>query len=165
MIKSITISLFMIVPTLLLTACPTNEPNQPSSQAQSLQGSLDTSPNDTAAKQTVCDNKILMKSIAAKQSNVQMLGCGTVLKVLPDDNKGSRHQKMIVQLHDSQYSVLIAHNIDLAPRVSDLKKGDVIDFYGEYEYTEKGGVVHWTHHDPAGRHQGGYIIKNGQKFE
>lgn len=112
-----------------------------------------------------CDNSNIIKSYANVKSDVQVKGCGVVIKVLPDDNKGSRHQKMIVRLNDSSQTVLIAHNIDLAPRVANLKQGDELTFYGEYEYSEQGGVIHWTHHDPAGRHQGGWIDKNGQRYE
>ena len=38
-----------------------------------------------------------------------------VIKLLADDNKGSRHQRFIVKTEN--LSVLIAHNIDLAERV------------------------------------------------
>ena len=75
------------------------------------------------------------------RSNVQLGGEGRVVRILPDDNKGSRHQKFLVAL-DSGHTLLIAHNIDLAPRVDNLREGERLEFYGEYEWNEKGGVIH-----------------------
>ena len=98
-----------------------------------------------------------------RASNVQVEAEGVVVKVLSDDNDGSRHQRFIVELASGQ-TVLISHNIDLAPRVSPLAAGDRVQFHGEYEWNEKGGVVHWTHHDPAGSHPGGWIRREGATF-
>ncbi len=78
------------------------------------------------------------------------------MAVLKDDNDGSRHQKFIVELPNTM-TVLVAHNIDLAPRIERLQKGDTVGFNGEYEYSEKGGVIHWTHHYPQQRHEGGCV--------
>jgi hypothetical protein len=86
-----------------------------------------------------------------------------VKKNLPDDNVGSRHQKMILEL-PSRHTVLLAHNIDLAKRVP-ARQGDTIRVKGEYEYSEQGGVLHWTHLDPAGRHEGGWIEHDGQRYQ
>ncbi len=99
-----------------------------------------------------------------RQSNVQVDGRGRVLRILPDDNKGSRHQRFILSLPSGQ-TVLVAHNIDLAPRISSLKEGDEVEFFGEYEWNEKGGVIHWTHLDPDGSHIGGWLRHEGRTYE
>src|SRR5689334_5837013 len=98
----------------------------------------------------------LGRAYAQRASNVQVKGEGTVTRILSDDNSGSRHQRFIIRLASGQ-TVLIAHNIDLAPRVDGLKEGDTVSFYGEYVWNDKGGTVHWTHHDPQGKHVAGWI--------
>lgn len=97
-------------------------------------------------------------------SNQQLKGSGTVSKILPDDNKGSRHQRFILELANGQ-TLLIAHNIDLAPKIKNLSKGDTVEFYGEYEWNKQGGVIHWTHHDPAKRHIDGWLKHQGQIYQ
>ncbi len=91
-------------------------------------------------------------------------GAGSVIRILSDDNDGSRHQRFIIRLASGQ-SVLIAHNIDLAPRVAPLAPGDTIEFKGEYLWSEKGGTLHWTHLDPAGRHEAGWLKHAGHTFQ
>lgn len=99
-----------------------------------------------------------------RQSNVQVEGGGMVSRILGDDVNGSRHQRFIVRLANGQ-TLLLAHNIDLAPRVDGLSEGDKVSFYGEYEWNAKGGVIHWTHHDPTGRHVAGWIKHNGKTYQ
>ncbi len=94
----------------------------------------------------------------------QVQGQGRVSRILADDNRGSRHQRFILTLVSGQ-TLLIAHNIDLAPRIAGLEVGDTVAFYGEYEWNDKGGVVHWTHRDPQGRHAGGWLEHEGRKYE
>ena len=98
------------------------------------------------------------------RSGQQVQGSGMVLRVLADDNEGSRHQRFILELNSSR-TVLVAHNIDLAPRISSLSTGDIVEFDGEFEPNEQGGVIHWTHHDPQGRHVGGWLQHKGQRYE
>ena len=106
----------------------------------------------------------LKNAFENNQSNIQVGGSGAVIKILPDDTQGSRHQKFIIKLNSGQ-TLLIAHNIDIAQRINNLSIGDHISFYGEYEWNSKGGIVHWTHHDPSGRHEGGWLKHRGVLFQ
>ncbi len=97
-------------------------------------------------------------------SDRQVVGQGVVARVLPDDNEGSRHQRFILRLASGQ-TVLIAHNIDLAPRIGNLRQGDTVRFNGEYEWNDRGGVIHWTHRDPQNRHEHGWLEHSGRRYE
>jgi hypothetical protein len=110
------------------------------------------------------DLNAFKEAFANQRSNFQVKQMGQVIKVLREDNHGSRHQRFIVQLASGQ-KILIAHNIDLASKVENLQEGEMISFYGEYEWNNKGGVVHWTHHDPRGLHPNGWLLYNDRKYD
>lgn len=107
---------------------------------------------------------ILQRAYNNQQSDLQVQGEGIVTKVLRDDLKGSRHQKFILKVA-ADHTVLVAHNIDLAPRIDDLKKGDRVAFYGEYEWNSRGGVIHWTHKDPKRYHTSGWLKHKGRTYQ
>ena len=106
----------------------------------------------------------LQKAYKNRQNNLQIQGKGVVTKLLRDDLKGSRHQKFILKLSTGQ-TLLVSHNIDLAPKINRLRTGDTVEFYGEYEWNSKGGVIHWTHHDPDGRHIGGWLKHKDKMYQ
>src|SRR3569832_1223729 len=89
---------------------------------------------------------------------------GVVARVLPDDNQGSRHQRYILRLRSGQ-TVLVSHTIDLAPRIEALRVVVTVELRGEYEWNHQGGVFHWLHHDPQGRHAGGWIRHQGRVYQ
>jgi hypothetical protein len=109
-----------------------------------------------AAASTPRPNDAIAAAFASRRSGILVRGAGTVSRMLADDDDGSRHQRFILAL-PSGHTVLIAHNIDLAPRIEGLRSGDRVEFSGEYEWNPQGGVVHWTHHDPQGRHAAGWL--------
>jgi len=99
-----------------------------------------------------------------ERSDEQVCVQGNVSAVLADDNNGARHQRFILQLNSGQ-TILVAHNIDLAERIDAIDEGDHIEVYGEYEWNDRGGVIHWTHLDPQNRHIGGWIKHNSELFQ
>ena len=84
------------------------------------------------------------------------------MRLLADDNDGSRHQRFIVRLRSGD-TLLIAHNIDLVKRIP-LGLGDRVEVKGMYEWNELGGLIHWTHHDPMGIEPGGFIRHQGIEY-
>ncbi|MCL1839242.1 MAG: DUF3465 domain-containing protein [Propionibacteriaceae bacterium] len=121
-------------------------------------------PNPAATSSQVQGGDAVILDLFNRQiSDVQVQGSGTVTRLLADDLEGSRHQKFILAL-EGGHTLLVAHNIDLAPRLDGIKVGQQVRFYGEYVYTEEGGTIHWTHHDPAGRHIHGWLEWNGRTY-
>ena len=115
------------------------------------------------AESTGTQTGVIEKAYADKRSKVWVEVPGRVSRVLADDHEGDRHQRFILAL-DSGHTVLVAHNIDLAKRVP-LEKSDSIRLKGRYEWNERGGVIHWTHHDPQNSRAGGWIEFNGTVYK
>jgi hypothetical protein len=109
-------------------------------------------------------NEAIVSAFRAERSDVVVEGGGEVVAVLPDDTRGAEHQRFLVSVAPD-HTVLISHNIDLAPRVEDIRRGDTVYFRGQYEWNDRGGVVHWTHHDPRGRRPGGWIERRGRRYD
>lgn len=116
--------------------------------------------SDTAP---AADDSSVVLLYQEQRSGEMVEGTGTVERVLPDDHDGSKHQRFIIAL-DSGHTLLVSHNIDLASRLDDLQVGDQVDFRGQYEWNDRGGVLHWTHHDPNGRRPGGWLEHHGATY-
>lgn len=97
----------------------------------------------------------VQRTYAKTDSGTWIEGFGIVRRLLPDDREGSRHQRFVIDMRNGQ-TILVTHNIDLAKRVP-LGMGDRIRFRGMYEWNDEGGLLHWTHHDPLGAEDGGFI--------
>lgn len=114
--------------------------------------------------QTQDDFVLISQAFHTKQSGIFVQAHGLVGNIFADDTAPPRHQRFVVRLPSGQ-TLLVAHNIDIAPRIEDLRTSVPIYFRGEYLWNEKGGTVHKTHHDPSGRMPGGWIEYNGKKYE
>ena len=107
---------------------------------------------------------ILARAFSDQAADLEVEGQGTVVRILTDDTDGARHQRFIVRLASGQ-TLLVAHNIDVAPRVEGLSVGDAVAFRGVYEWSEEGGTIHWTHRDPGGSHAPGWLRHDGRLYQ
>ena len=128
------------------------------------QSQKDSSGGTYSGSETLDDDQLLSEAFNNRESGLHVGGSGRVIRILSDDNEGSRHQKFIIKLGSGQ-TLLISHNIDIAPRINSISTGDQIEFYGVYEWNDKGGVVHWTHHDPDGSHEDGWLRHAGRIYQ
>jgi Protein of unknown function (DUF3465) len=119
---------------------------------------------DSAAASADTGDDILARAFAEHITGLEVAGQGTVTQLLSDDTEGARHQRFIIRLGSGQ-TLLIVHDIDIAPRVSSLQVGDPVSFKGEYVWNAQGGLIHWTHHDPTGSHAAGWIKHDGQTYQ
>ncbi len=116
-------------------------------------------PNDRA----VCD------AYSAQRSRLEVVADGTVTRILgpstPLRAGSSPHEGFLLRLASGcSLVVRVEANTDFTGPIP-LSQGQRIAVKGEYEYYPRGGVVHWTHRDPRGRHEGGYIEAGGQVYE
>jgi len=112
------------------------------------------------------DNGLVCRTFASQSSRQEVIAQGHVAHVLGTQNGPSgEHEGFLLQLAgDCDLLVRVETNIDLTGPVP-MRDGDTVTVKGEYEYTALGGVIHWTHHDPAGRHLGGYVVDGGKTYE
>ena len=143
---------------LSFAAC--RAPNNPQANTQNQT----TEQLQQASATASMDAGAITEAFNAHRNLPQVQGSGIVVKVLKDDTKGLKHQKFLLKV-SGNITILIAHNLDLASRIEDIREGDLISFKGEYIYTPKGGTVHWTHKDTRGNHQAGWLKHNGKTYE
>ena len=163
--------LFLLLAALLGGGCeaPAREPEEPAASVQTLTfsrqgrtsrlGVRDVLPIPAGFPDDGLDPR---EAADLEKRDVWVVGFGTVDRILRDDTKPPRHQRFVVRTSPEQ-TVMLAHNIDLAPRVP-VARGDTIAFRGEYVWNEQGGVVHWTHRDRRDKSAGGWIVWKGQNF-
>ena len=142
---------------------PAREPRQGQNKNKNKNKKKQPTPAQATHLDLRAGERALAEAFRDKKSGVWVEAAAKVQRVLPEDNKGARHQRFIVRLLNGQ-TVLISHNIDLAVRVP-VDVGSEVRFRGEYQWQKRGGVIHWTHVDPTKKRQGGWIEHNGKRYE
>lgn len=113
-------------------------------------------PNDAA----VCS------AFAARRSHVEVVADGTVTRVLGvAAGRVSPHEGFLLRLNSGcRLTVRVEANTDFTGNFV-IGPGDRAIVKGEYEYYALGGVIHWTHRDPRGRHESGYVDVRGNTYD
>lgn len=98
-----------------------------------------------------------------QKSNLVVQVKGKVTLELPDIEDHSTYQRFLIVLENKR-RVLVSHDIGIASPVN-IAVGSEVTVKGEYDWTAEGGVIHWTHRDPAGKREGGWIELDGIRHD
>jgi len=111
------------------------------------------------------DDAAIVADYHNHQSNVEVTADGSVVRLLPDRTSSTgTHEQFIIKLSSGDITIEVEHNISIAARVP-VALGDHVIVHGEYIWNSQGGLIHFTHHDPNGSHEGGYIQDNGKTYD
>ncbi len=111
------------------------------------------------------DDGAVCTAFGGGQSRVEVVADGTVTRVLGvQQGRVSPHEGFLLRLASGcSIVVRVEANTDFTGPIP-LSTGERVVVKGEYEYYPRGGVIHWTHRDPRGRHDNGYIEAGGRTY-
>lgn len=135
---------------------------QHNQQKQNRQGEDSVYEPGPSLDETASDSELVQAVNERRREDFVEGGSLVVVKILPDDTNGLEHQKWVVRLSNGELMQAV-YNLDMCPRVP-LRVGDVIAMGGQFIWTNKGGLLHWLHHDPRGRRPDGYVFVNGNYY-
>jgi Protein of unknown function (DUF3465) len=111
------------------------------------------------------DDAAIVTDFHNHQSNVEVTADATVVRLLADRTSSTgTHEQFIIKLSSGDLTIEVEHNISIAQRAP-LKVGDHVIVHGEYIWNAQGGLIHFTHHDPKGTHEGGYVQDGGTTYD
>lgn len=90
-----------------------------------------------------------------------------VVRVLGErEGRSGMHEGFLITAPDGSQSVArafkVEDNTDITGPIP-LQRGDAVSLLGQFECDDS--VIHWTHHDPRGRHRSGYIEVHGTRYQ
>lgn len=111
------------------------------------------------------DDAAVCMAYSASRSHVEVVADGTVTRLLGvQPGRVSPHEGFLLRLASGcSLIVRVEANTDFTGPIS-LERGQHVVVKGEYEYYSLGGVIHWTHRDPRGHHENGYIEAGGHVY-
>jgi hypothetical protein len=111
------------------------------------------------------DDPAVCAAYSAGRSHVEVVADGSVKRILGiQPGVVSPHEGFLMELGAGcRLVVRVEANTDFTGPIA-LVPGERVVVKGEYEYYPLGGVIHWTHRDPRGRHEGGYIEARGRTY-
>ncbi len=105
----------------------------------------------------------IMDAWGKRTSNILVEVEGRVALLMPVLEVKGRQQQFMVVLENG-HRLVISHDLELSRSVP-VEVNNKIRVKGEYDWTYGGGHIHWTHSDPTGDREGGWIEHLGIRYD
>ncbi len=97
-----------------------------------------------------------------------MTASGSIVRVLGTRlGRSGEHEGFLLHLSGADghgLTVRVEDNVDLTGPIP-IAAGEPAVIRGEYIYDPRGGLIHYTHLDPRGRHPAGYVQVGGRVYQ
>ncbi len=114
------------------------------------------------------DNGAVYDAWRAGRSHGEVTASGSVVRILGTRvGPSGSHEGFLLHLRGAAgrgLTVRIEDNVDLTGPIP-LHPGEEVEVRGEYIYDSRGGLIHYTHRDPRGRHVAGYVRAGGNLYQ
>jgi hypothetical protein len=113
------------------------------------------------------DNPGALDAISHGHSGSEVTVEGNVVRVFATTSgaQGAHEQFVVaVKAGNAEQDILVADNVTIG-RAAPIRRGDDVIVRGELAIDPTGPVIHWTHHEPRGRHESGFVRVNGQMYD
>ncbi|GAC1300460.1 MAG: hypothetical protein NVSMB19_07050 [Vulcanimicrobiaceae bacterium] len=122
----------------------------------------------TAGSHGNAENGAVYDAWRAGRSHVEVTAAGSVARLLGTRiGRSGAHEGFLLHLGGAAgrgLTVRVEDNVDLTGPIP-LVEGAEVEVRGEYVFDPRGGVVHYTHRDPRGRHIAGYVLVDGKFYQ
>ncbi len=102
------------------------------------------------------------------RSRVEVTAVGAVARILGErEGRSGEHLGFLLHLTGSEgrgLTVRVEDNLALTGPIA-IREGELATVRGEYIYDAGGGLIHYTHRDPRGRHEAGYVQAAGRLYQ
>ncbi|MDE2483427.1 MAG: DUF3465 domain-containing protein [bacterium] len=112
------------------------------------------------------DNAAVCNDYGTQRSGDEVIATGHVIDVLGERaGRSGEHEGYLVKLDGNcDLLVKVETNTTITGPIA-LRPKERVVVKGVYIYNPLGGLIHWTHHDPRGRHVGGYVTAGGTSYQ
>ncbi|MFT5139400.1 MAG: hypothetical protein ACI9H8_001592 [Lysobacterales bacterium] len=108
------------------------------------------------------DDERIIDAWRDKTSNIFVEVEGRVVRLRPDLDYYTRFQHFLIELENG-HRLMVKHDLDIS-QIVPVVANSMIRLKGEYDWSETGGVIHWTHRDITNTREGGWIDSNGIRY-
>jgi len=112
-------------------------------------------------------NAAIYNAWLTQHSHLEVTASGVIARDLGTRSGVSgTHEGFLLHLSGASgrgLTVRVEANVDFTGLMP-IAAGEPVVVRGEYEFDSRGGVIHWTHRDPRGRHPDGYIQIQNKRY-